>query len=398
MATRTLLPALTLLLGAAPGLAQRVETIRLPTTQSMDGLYVDDAGTLYATGGYLGDKLYTVDPAERRIDTYATGFDGPIHLVRARSGVVYATDFSPQSATGSVSRVNAEGRAEHIATVPAGPSDIIEGLGGDLYVTQYGGLATGDGNAITRVRPDGAVSALATGGLLTAPVGIAMTEDGTVYAANIFDGRIVAVAPDGTQSLFASLPTDTDVSYLTIGHLAYADGVLYATHLSAHQVHAFDVETGVGRVLAGSGANGATDGPAAEARFSFPNGVAVSVTGDTVFVSEYNAAGTGRDRLRMIIAATSTVARAPILTAASVQIAPNPAAGDRIGVTAVLAKAAPVQLELVDVAGAVVARDTAPGQAGTNHLSLPAGGLAAGLYVARVTAGGASVSLQVAVE
>ncbi|MEM9664406.1 MAG: T9SS type A sorting domain-containing protein [Bacteroidota bacterium] len=362
--------------------AQVVSSINFNSSQSTDGLYVAPDGQLYATGGYLGNQVYTINPTGG-LASYARGFTGPIHLTKSVDGSFYVTDFSPQSTTGTISRIAPDGTVSVFANVKAGPSDIVAGADGTLYVTHYGGLNTADGNSISKITPDGTVTDFAVGGLLSAPVGLAMDEEGNLYAANIFDGRIVKVTPDGTQSLFASL---TPTSPFTIGHLAWAAGRLYATHLGANQIRVFEHD-GTSRVLAGSGAQGRDDGPAEAATFFRPNGIAATATGDTLYVSEYIGP---TNRIRMITTATNVSAAdtptAPLLTVTSY---PNPAE-----TTATIAYSLPeavsVTLVAYDVTGREVARLAEGVQAaGAHRAEWSLGHLPAGAYLVRLQAGSA---------
>ena len=71
------------------------------------------------------------------------------------------------------------------------------------------------------------------------------------------------------------------------GHLAYDDtdtSLIVASH-GTSQIHRVQLPGGEESVIAGSGIRGNVDGSAGEAQFSRPNGIAVSVTGDSVFVN-----------------------------------------------------------------------------------------------------------------
>ena len=379
---------LTLATAVAPA-AQTVSTITFASTQSMDGLYVDPSGQLFATGGYLGDDVYAVT-LDGGLSVFSTGFDGPIHLTQAPNGTYYVTDFTPSSATaGTVSEVTPDGQRSVLDDVPAGPSDIVADADGTLYVSHYGGLSTADGDSITRIEAGGKPEPYTAGGLLSAPVGLDFGDDGTLYAANIFDGRVVAVAPDGAQSLVATLPLGDGP--FAVGHMVWANGRLYATHLSANQVVAVEPD-GRTTVVAGSGVRAAVDGPALEAAFDRPNGIAASVTGDTLYVSEFT--GSPLNRLRMITGVLATVnAEAPAEAAAlRLESSPNPFAREttlrfRLGAPA------DVSLVVMDLLGRVVERRAVGARAaGAQSVTWAPEGLAPGTYVVRLQAGAATAT------
>ncbi|MCC7634165.1 gluconolaconase [Stenotrophomonas rhizophila] len=135
----------------------------------------------------------------------------------------------------------------------ADPYGLAVGADGVVYIAD-----AGDNNRIRRLHPDGRVDTLAGQGegwrdgpalqaQFNTPSGIAVDAAGTVYVADTGNNVIRAVAPDG-------------------------------------QV----------RTLAGDGQRGFADGPAAQARFDAPMGVAVGRDGRVFVADTYN------DRIRVI--------------------------------------------------------------------------------------------------
>ncbi|MGB3544174.1 virginiamycin B lyase family protein [Rubrivirga sp.] len=283
---------------AQDGAAQTVSSLFFDDDYRMDGLHVAPTGGVYATSGFLGGDVYRVSGGV--VDTVATGVGGPIHVLATRDGRLLTTAFRERE----VSQIVGDGTLRTFATVADGPSDLIEGPDGSIYVTQYGDPSGfGDGDSVTRIHPDGTVEDFAVGGDLRGPVGIAIDDEGYIYVANIFDGRITKLGPDGSQTAFASLPLQPPLGSLTVGHMVWTDGSLYATYLSNHQVVAFATD-GTMRVVAGTGQPGRDDGPAGQATFTNPNGLGVSASGDTLYVSEYllsdQSVPVPTDRLRVI--------------------------------------------------------------------------------------------------
>lgn len=155
-------------------------------------------------------------------------------------------------------------------------------------------VLAGDGNPGVR---DGSASKAR----FSDPFGVAIGIDGTVYVADAGDAqRIRAVTPDGRVFTAAG------------GDPGFADGVGAAAKFDAPSGLAVDTSgtlyvadtgnnavrrvTADGRVstLAGDGVAGYRDGPAAEARFNGPLGVAVDLTGRIIVADTYN------DRIRAI--------------------------------------------------------------------------------------------------
>ncbi len=275
-----------------PLTAQTVTSLALERPQNLDGLFIDNTGTLYGAGTFQGRSVVSINGAGE-VSSFAIGLTGPIQTTRSTDGNFYITNFN----TAKVSQVTPEGVVSDFATVKDGPSGIVSDKDGNLYVTQYG-VGNGTGNSVSKIALDGTVTDFVVGGTINVPVGIAIDEAGNIYTANLFDGRITKITPAGEQSLFASPPTGTP---FTIGHLVWANGQLFGTHVARHQIYVFG--EGSAEAYAGSGTVGRTDGPAESATFTSPNGLAASVTGDTLYVAEGLEATAS---LRLVISPTAT--------------------------------------------------------------------------------------------
>jgi len=120
------------------------------------------------------------------------------------------------------------------------------------------------------------------------PFGIAAAADGTIFVA---DGghsdRIRRIAADGHVSTVAG-------GFSTPSGLALGpDGTLYVADTGNHEIRRIAPD-GVVSTVAGDGAPGYADGPAHQARFNGPIGIAVAPDG-RIFVSD-----TYNDRIRVI--------------------------------------------------------------------------------------------------
>lgn len=274
--------------------AQTVESLPLSPGQNIDGLFIDSTGTLFGAGTFSGSAVFEIGSGGE-VSTFASGFDGPILMTKSVvDGNYYVTNFNGAS----VSRVTPSGEVSTFASVKAGPSGIVSDKDGNLYISHYG-TGNGTGNSITKITPDGTVSDFAVGGTINVPVAITIDDEGTIYTGNLFDGRITQITSDGEQSLFSQVAA---VPPFAIGHLIWIKGKMYGAHVGEHRIYEFDSD-GNATVLAGTGEMGQADGPASMATFSGPNGIAASITGDTLYVAQ--AFGQTQS-IRMIILATAT--------------------------------------------------------------------------------------------
>jgi sugar lactone lactonase YvrE len=152
--------------------------------------------------------------------------------------------------------------------------------------TKFGWPAT-----LTTVAGDGArghVDGAAIRARFGDPFALAIDAQGTLYAADAGDtGRIRKIDPDGNVT---TLPGSFDTpSGLALDRA----GNLFVAETGANAIRKIS-PTGAVTTIAGGGTAGYRDGPAAQARFNGPIGVAVDDQGNVYVADSYN------DRLRVI--------------------------------------------------------------------------------------------------
>ena len=244
---------------------------------TMDGIHADGSGAFFAADGFDGDRVYAITP-EGTTSVLAGGLAGPIDVTNDSAGNLYVTNFN----NATVSKVSPEGVVSDFATVLIGPSGITIDSGGNLYVSHFG-AGNGDGDTILKVSPDGSTSVFSQGGLLNAPVGTAIDEEGNIYAANFNDGIVLKILPDGTQLQIAQIDAPNGFA---IGHLAYANGRLFATGLADQVIYVIRPN---GRVRV---RRNAPEG-------DFPNGITFdSATNQILFTNAF-APVSGFERIRL---------------------------------------------------------------------------------------------------
>jgi hypothetical protein len=153
-----------------------------------------------------------------------------------------------------------------------------------------GTLVVADGDRIRRMAPDGRVTTLATG--FSTPSGVALAADGTVYVADTGNHAIRRVTPGGQVSTLAGdgTPGFADGPALQarfngpIGIAIAPGGQLLVADTYNDRIRAID-SSGMVTTLAGSGTPGMDDGVANAASFDTPAGIAVDVRG-LVYVAD----------------------------------------------------------------------------------------------------------------
>ena len=134
------------------------------------------------------------------------------------------------------------------------------------------------------------------------PFGAAMAPDGTIYVSDAADNnRIRKITPAGRVETFAGSGKEAfadgpglQAAFNTPSGLAI-DGVgnLYVADTGNNRIRKISTD-GVVSTIAGDGTAGYADGPASQAEFDGPIGVAVDKTGNVFVADSYN------DRLRLI--------------------------------------------------------------------------------------------------
>ncbi|MEL6340242.1 MAG: hypothetical protein AAGJ56_06405 [Myxococcota bacterium] len=230
-----------------------------------DALYGSKNGDILAAEGFSGTRVFRISP-DGVTAVAADGLRGPIDVADDDAGNLYVTNFNDAT----VSKVTPSGEETVFAHVLPNPSGIVRDSAGNFYVAHFGEsdpvTGFGTGNVVLKITARGTVSTFSEGGLLAAPVGIAVDAHDTVYVANFHDGKVLSLARDGKQTLLADL-TGPEISF-AIGHIEVVNERVFATGLQSQEL--FRVSLRNGRVRTRDISD----------RVSLPNGLTIDpVTG-----------------------------------------------------------------------------------------------------------------------
>jgi sugar lactone lactonase YvrE len=252
---------------AAPPAGDSVRTVAPELAGSVGGVAVDKLGLIYVAD--FGEQVFKITP-DGRVSVFATGLYGASGNAIDSQGRLLQSSFLGDW----VSRIARDGTQTVVARGLAGPVGIAVNSDDSFVVCNC------RGNSLSLVASSGAVTRFAASPLLNCPNGITRQPDGTYYVVNYSDARVLKVSPKGQVSEFAVLPGGGN------GHITSAGGDLYATSFQGHRVYRISL-AGEVTLVAGTGSVGEQDGTAADATFSWPNGIAAGPTGDRLYVNDF---------------------------------------------------------------------------------------------------------------
>ena len=235
-------------------------------------VYVADFGASLSTGS--GTQVWRYNIENDNLELFASGFTGASGNAFDSQGNLFQSNIN----IGVVKKVMPSGAVSDFASGFVAPVGIAIDDDDNLFVCNC------EGASISKVTPGGVVSVFSEGANFKCPNGLTMDSAGNLYASNFYNGNIIKVTPGGASSVFATVPGAASVGYN--GHIIYsaAHDILYVASHGSSKIYSLTLN-GELTVIAGTGVRGNKDGPADEATFSRPNGIAVSVTGDTLFVN-----------------------------------------------------------------------------------------------------------------
>jgi sugar lactone lactonase YvrE len=194
-----------------------------------------------------------------------------------------------------------------IAAQLVGPNNCVVDGQGNVYISAPGlsmvlkvAAATGvitvfAGDGLNRFAGDGG---LAVGASLSSPQGLAFDSEGNLFIADPGNSRVRKVTPAGLITTVAGGGNGGDGSLATQAGLSVPAGIvldksgnLYIVDYGNGQVRMVSASTGIISTIAGTGATGFSGdgGPATQASFTNPDGIAIDSSGNLYIADVYSS-------------------------------------------------------------------------------------------------------------
>lgn len=232
------------------------------------GVTIDMIGNIYVAD--FGDLVWKLTPeGDRR--KFASGLYGTSGNAIDNEGNLLQSSFYGDAIT----KINRKGQEKPFVTRglsrPAGIA--IDRQTGEVYV------ANCRSNSIAKIAPDGTVSSFAKSNLFNCPYGISFDRKRNLYVVNYQDNKMIKISSSGVVALFAT------ISEKGLGHLCFKDDRFYVTAFWSHEIYEVTLDKTVKRIL-GNGERAIVDGAGANARLSFPYGIACHPWARWLYINE----------------------------------------------------------------------------------------------------------------
>jgi sugar lactone lactonase YvrE len=267
------------------------------------GIALDNFGNLFIAD-VNNDKIRKID-SQGNVSTFAgvgnrvdgvgnqSSFLVPELVVVDGSGNVFVSDFnkirkvSPNGVVTSFAGSGEYGPEDGVGTQAI--FDYISGLAIDQNGYIY--AAERDYQQIRKVSPDGVVSTYAgsgergdadgsrTNATFNNPTGLTVDDDGNLYVVDTGSKKIRKISASGTVSTVANLDNSSYPSGIDVD----GTGALYVTDSINHRI--LKITGGAVSTFAGSGTQGSSDGFGQAASFNGPVGISIDSSGN-LYVSE----------------------------------------------------------------------------------------------------------------
>ena len=351
--------------------SQTVSTLVPGPSTFDDCLTMGPDNYIYASR-YSGSVITKISPAGST-SIFAGGFNSPNGTAFGPDGYLYVTN-----AIGNrIDKVSPSGIVSNFVPLMVSASAILFRADGKMLVACY------SPSAINLVDTNGSFVPLYTGNGLNGPIGLRYTSNGKLIIGNFNDAKIFSVdTATGIFTLIRDLPGQ-------LGFLEIVNDEIYSTAFNLNKIYKTSL-SGDTLTVAGTGAAGQLNGPALSSTFSNPNGIVRSVTGDTLYVSDY-----GTRSLRMLTGVTLGLINVSTHSPGSSlleQNYPNPF-NPVTNIKFAISNTGLVILKVFDITGREVAQlVNMELNAGTYNYDFNASHLSSGIYFYKLQAGEFSVT------
>jgi DNA-binding beta-propeller fold protein YncE len=257
------------LAGASAGAQTEIRSLTgIIEGHEVGGLAVDWVGVVYAAD--FGDIVWRVTPEGERRELISGLYGTSGNAIDAQGNLLQSSFYAD-----TVSRIDRRGQSQPFATRgldrPVGIA--VHKQTSDVYVANCAS------NSIARIVADGTAGPFAQSKLFNCPYGLTFDRAENLYTVNFHDNRMLKIDPQGAVTLFAT------VSEKGLGHVCFKADRFYVTAFWSHGIYEVTLGGGVRRIL-GNGEPGLVDGTAADARLSFPMGIACHPWAPRLYVNE----------------------------------------------------------------------------------------------------------------
>lgn len=251
--------------------AQNVTTLYdFASEEITDDIIFDSAGNLYGSD-YNGPNIYKVTPSGE-VSIFANGITAPNGLAFDSEGALFVCD----NLGDAIYKLDADGNIVETYAIDS-PSGLIKEFDSDTLI-----FTTYLGHTVQKLAPDGVMVPMFSAGDLNGPVGLTYDNENQLYVANFSNRKIFRIDGDELVQIM-QLPGSGSLGFMT-----FAMGHIFATAFVNDKIYKVNPFFQDSVVAVYGGSQATTDGPVETARFNSPNGIRPSVTGDTLFISQYN--------------------------------------------------------------------------------------------------------------
>ena len=238
--------------------------------QSVGGVAVDAFGYVYAAD--FEDNIWKINPKTKKASLFVKGLYTSSGNTFDSRGNLYQSSLSGNY----ISKIDREGNKEIFAdSLIIAPVGITTNSKGEFFVCNCYDYS------ISKISPQGETSIFTRSHYFHCANGIAADSNDNLYVVTFNSNDVLKVSPEGEVTHFAKTPDK-----MGNGHLTIVNNIMYITGFHGHRIYRLPLEGGEVEVLTGTGERSSLDGPGHEATFSYPNGIAASPDGKTLYVND----------------------------------------------------------------------------------------------------------------